>query len=81
MLEMVKRYVPVARDPSEKFLQAVFISLMKSDGTFAESRFRAKTLDAIDYCLKLAASDYMTANNNVNDALLVCYETVYYGII
>lgn len=78
MLEMMKKYVLVARDPSEKFLQAVFISLLISDDTFAESRVRAKTLDAINYCLKLAVSDYMAANNNVNDVLLVCYETVYY---
>lgn len=44
---------------------------MISDDTFAESRVR-------NYCLKLAASDYMAANNNVNDVLLVWYETVYY---
>lgn len=78
MLDMMERYVLVSHDPSEKFLQAVFISLMVSDDTFAESRVRAKTLDAINYCLKLAASDYMAANNNVNDVLLVWYETVYY---
>lgn len=74
---MMQTYVLVARDPSEKFLQAVFISLMVADDTFAESTVRAKTFDAINYCLKLAASDYMAANNNVTDVLLAWYETVY----
>lgn len=78
MLEKMKRYVLVTRDPSEKILQAVFISLIISDDTFVESKVRAKTLDAINYCLKLAASDYMVVNNNVNDVLMVWYETVYY---
>lgn len=65
MLEMMKRYVLVAPDPSEKFLQALFISLMVSDDTFTESRIRAKTLDSINYCLKLPASEYMAVNSSV----------------
>lgn len=78
MLEIMERYVLVDRDPSEKSLQAVFISLMVRDDTFAESRIGEKTLDAINYCLKLDALDYMIANNNVNEVFLIWHETVYY---
>lgn len=67
---MMKRYVLVVRDRRVKFLQAVFISMMVADDSFSKSRFRAESFDAINYCLKLAASDYMAANN-VNDARMV----------
>lgn len=61
MLEMMERYVLVARDPSEKFLQAVFISFVISDDTFAESRVRAKTLGAINYIPKSDSRPYKNA--------------------
>jgi hypothetical protein len=65
--EMVEKYVLIAEEKSGKFMKAVFISLMRNDDTFARSAQCAKTLDAINYFLKLSIADYMWKKQNVSE--------------
>lgn len=58
----MERYVLASHDPSEKFLQEVFISLMVSDDTFAESRVRYSDTGFLKRIDKLAGHTSTTAN-------------------
>jgi len=75
--EMVEKYVLITEEKSGKFMKAVFISLMRNDDTFARSAQRAKTLDAINYFLKLSIADYMWKKQNVSEIFDRWTETTY----